>query len=154
MLQEAWATISPRVNLNVDSISEKKLKRRLVRLAALLEEADEGFLSLWEEVKDVAVLVPPVQDPGTSRDETISAERTFSEEELYSFLKDIADFNPRESLAKGVVAKKVSMDKLQPFCRDIPGYELEPFSGGTKFRNGDTIMARITPCLEIGRAHV
>ena len=53
-------------------------------------------------------------------------------------LKDIANFNPRESLAKGVVAKKVAMDKLQPFCRDIPGYELEPFSGGTKFRNGDT----------------
>lgn len=66
-------------------------------------------------------------------------------------LKDIADFNPREFLAKGVVAKKVAMDKLQPFCRDIPGYELEPFSGGTKFRNGDTIMARITPCLENGK---
>ena len=66
-------------------------------------------------------------------------------------LRDIADFNPRESLAKGVVAKKVAMDKLQPFCRDIPGYELEPFSGGTKFRNGDTIMARITPCLENGK---
>ncbi|EIT88298.1 type I restriction modification DNA specificity domain-containing protein [Parascardovia denticolens IPLA 20019] len=66
-------------------------------------------------------------------------------------LKDIANFNPRESLAKGIVAKKVAMDKLQPFCRDIPGYELEPFSGGTKFRNGDTIMARITPCLENGK---
>ena len=66
-------------------------------------------------------------------------------------LKDIAEFNPRESLAKGVVAKKVAMDKLQPFCRDIPEYELEPFSGGTKFRNGDTIMARITPCLENGK---
>lgn len=66
-------------------------------------------------------------------------------------LKDIAEFNPREALAKGVVAKKVAMDKLQPFCRDIPGYELEPFSGGTKFRNGDTIMARITPCLENGK---
>ena len=66
-------------------------------------------------------------------------------------LKDIANFNPRESLAKGVVAKKVAMDKLQPFCRDIPGYELEPFSGGTKFRTGDTIMARITPCLENGK---
>ena len=66
-------------------------------------------------------------------------------------LKDIAEFNPRESLAKGVVAKKVAMDKLQPFCRDIPGYELEPFSGGTKFRNGDTIMARITPCLVNGK---
>ena len=66
-------------------------------------------------------------------------------------LKDIADFNPRESLTKGVVAKKIAMDKLQPFCRDVPGYELEPFSGGTKFRNGDTIMARITPCLENGK---
>lgn len=66
-------------------------------------------------------------------------------------LKDIADINPREALAKGVVAKKVAMDKLQPYCRDIPEYELEPFSGGTKFRNGDTIMARITPCLENGK---
>lgn len=66
-------------------------------------------------------------------------------------LKDIADFNPRESIAKGAVAKKVSMDKLKPFCRNIPEYELEPFYGGTKFRNGDTIMARITPCLENGK---
>ena len=40
------------------------------------------------------------------------------------------------------------MDKLQPFCRDIPGFEMEAFSGGTKFRNGDTIMA---PCLENGK---
>lgn len=66
-------------------------------------------------------------------------------------LKDIADFNPRESLAKGTVAKKVAMDKLQPFCRDVLGYRLEAFSGGVKFRNRDTIMARITPCLENGK---
>ena len=37
-------------------------------------------------------------------------------------LKDIANFNPRESIAKGTIAKKVAMDRLQPFCRDIPGY--------------------------------
>ena len=49
------------------------------------------------------------------------------------------------------MAKKVAMDKLQPFCRDIPEYEYAPFSGGAKFRNGDTIMARITPCLENGK---
>ena len=66
-------------------------------------------------------------------------------------LSEIADFNPRESLQKGVIAKKVGMDKLQPFCRDIPSYEMEAFKGGTKFRNGDTIMARITPCLENGK---
>lgn len=43
------------------------------------------------------------------------------------------------------------MDKLQPFCRDVPEYEIAKFSGGTRFRNGDTIMARITPCLENGK---
>ena len=66
-------------------------------------------------------------------------------------LDEIAEFNPRESLKKASIAKKISMDKLQPFCRDVPGFELEPYSGGTKFRNGDTIMARITPCLENGK---
>ena len=66
-------------------------------------------------------------------------------------LSDTAEFNPRESIEKGSVAKKVAMDKLQPFCRDIPEYEYTTFTGGTKFRNGDTIMARITPCLENGK---
>lgn len=66
-------------------------------------------------------------------------------------MDEIADFNPRESIKKGTLAKKVAMDKLQPFCRDIPGFEMEAFSGGTKFRNDDTIMARITPCLENGK---
>lgn len=66
-------------------------------------------------------------------------------------LDEIAEFNPRESLSKGNIAKKISMDKLQPFCRDVPEFELEPYFGGAKFRNGDTIMARITPCLENGK---
>lgn len=66
-------------------------------------------------------------------------------------MDEIADFNPHESIKKGTIAKKIAMDKLQPFCRDIPSYEIESFSGGTKFRNGDTIMARITPCLENGK---
>ena len=66
-------------------------------------------------------------------------------------LSDIADFNPRETIKKGAIAKKISMDVLRPFYRDIPYYVEECFSGGTKFRNGDTIMARITPCLEKGK---
>ena len=66
-------------------------------------------------------------------------------------LSDIADFNPRETIKKGDIAKKIPMDVLRPFYRDIPYYVEECFSGGTKFRNGDTIMARITPCLENGK---
>lgn len=66
-------------------------------------------------------------------------------------LSEIALFNPTETIKKGTLAKKVGMDKLQSFCRDIPDYEVAEFTGGTKFRNGDTIMARITPCLENGK---
>ena len=66
-------------------------------------------------------------------------------------LIDYIEVNPRETIAKGCIAKKIGMDRLQPFCRDISEYELSKFTGGSKFRNGDTIMARITPCLENGK---
>ena len=66
-------------------------------------------------------------------------------------LSEFAIINPKEYLIKGKIAKKVSMDMLQPFCRDIPTFTLEEYNGGMKFRNGDTIMARITPCLENGK---
>ena len=66
-------------------------------------------------------------------------------------LIDYIEVNPRETIAKGCIAKKIGMDRLQPFCRDISEYELSEFTGGSKFRNGDTIMARITPCLENGK---
>jgi type I restriction enzyme S subunit len=66
-------------------------------------------------------------------------------------LGEVIIFNPTERLPKGTVAKKVAMDKLQPFVRDISAWEIEPYGGGAKFRNGDTIMARITPCLENGK---
>ena len=66
-------------------------------------------------------------------------------------LSEIVYLNPVESLSKGIKAKKISMDMLQPFCRDINSYEVSVFTGGSKFRNGDTIMARITPCLENGK---
>lgn len=66
-------------------------------------------------------------------------------------LSDFVEINPKETLPKYTLAKKIAMEKLQPFCREVSGYDLEKFSGGSKFRNGDTIMARITPCLENGK---
>lgn len=66
-------------------------------------------------------------------------------------VSDIAVINPRESIPKGTIAKKVPMDSLMPFTRDVSSYHVEEFSGGMKFKNKDTIMARITPCLENGK---
>lgn len=64
---------------------------------------------------------------------------------------DFIEFNPRLSIKKGTLATKVPMDKLQPFTKRIPSTERAEFAGGSKFCNGDTIMARITPCLENGK---
>ena len=64
---------------------------------------------------------------------------------------DFIEFNPRLSIKKGAIATKVAMDKLQPFTKKIPATEQAEFAGGSKFCNGDTIMARITPCLENGK---
>lgn len=64
---------------------------------------------------------------------------------------DFIEFNPRLSIKKNAIATKVAMDKLQPFTKKIPATELAEFAGGSKFCNGDTIMARITPCLENGK---
>lgn len=68
-----------------------------------------------------------------------------------SVLGEIAFINPTESLSKGQHAKKVAMELLKPFTKRVSGYTVEPFNGGVKFRNGDTIVARITPCLENGK---
>ena len=65
--------------------------------------------------------------------------------------KDFMIFNPRESVKKGTVIKNVPMDKIEPKTKEIPNYEITEYKGGVKFRNGDTLMARITPCLENGK---
>ena len=66
-------------------------------------------------------------------------------------LQEIAVINPAERLAKGIKAKKVAMEFLQPFTKKISTYAIEKYKGGVKFRNGDTLVARITPSLENGK---
>lgn len=64
---------------------------------------------------------------------------------------DFIDFNPSESIKKGAVVRKIGMDKLGTFQRKINGSEYTEYSAGPKFRNGDTVVAKITPCLENGK---
>ncbi|MDR1741686.1 MAG: hypothetical protein LBR38_07595 [Synergistaceae bacterium] len=90
LLQETWAIISRRLNSQPVSISENKYKRKLFRLAAILEEADEGFLSLRSEAQSVSLTDGYASPrPGAS----IAAQRTYTEEELYAF------FNSEQSAA-------------------------------------------------------
>ena len=65
--------------------------------------------------------------------------------------KDIIEFNPKTILKKGALSKKISMDNLLPFTKQPAKIEAARYAGGSKFINNDTILARITPCLENGK---
>lgn len=66
-------------------------------------------------------------------------------------LQDIVELNPRESLKKGEEAPYLDMAAL-PTSGSIPDPPVSrAFLSGMRFRNGDTLLARITPCLENGK---
>lgn len=66
-------------------------------------------------------------------------------------LSEILEINPKTELKKGTKAKKIGMEYLTEFNKKIQGYEVTEFKSGSKFKNGDTLLARITPCLENGK---
>ncbi len=60
--------------------------------------------------------------------------------------------NPNRNLPRGTNSIYVSMQDLETNRRDINTFERREFKGsGSKFKNGDTLIARITPCLENGK---
>ena len=63
----------------------------------------------------------------------------------------LIEFNPREALRKGTVAPYLEMSALPTSGSWPEPPVLRPFGSGMRFRNGDTLLARITPCLENGK---
>ena len=60
--------------------------------------------------------------------------------------------NPGVGLKRGEVYPFVDMASVDGGQRTVNGIEEREFKGsGSKFQNGDTLMARITPCLENGK---
>lgn len=66
-------------------------------------------------------------------------------------LQEIAFLKPTETLKKGDIAPNIPMANIKEFQRDVVKIDYSEFRGGTKFRNGDTLLAKITPCLENGK---
>jgi hypothetical protein len=60
-------------------------------------------------------------------------------------------FNPRVTISKGTSLPFVDMATLVPFRRDVSAGLHKIFSGGSKFVDGDLLVARITPSLENGK---
>ncbi|MCC7196388.1 MAG: restriction endonuclease subunit S [Gemmatimonadaceae bacterium] len=66
-------------------------------------------------------------------------------------LPEVVDVNPTRALRKGVVAPYLDMANMPTHghsADDVVGRE---FGSGMRFISGDTLVARITPCLENGK---
>ena len=66
-------------------------------------------------------------------------------------VSEIAYLNPKRSLSKNEVARYIDMSQLSTSGAFPSGWKMKPFTGGMRFSNGDTLLARITPCLENGK---
>ena len=66
-------------------------------------------------------------------------------------IETIIDINPKRSLLKGIVSPYLEMKNVPIKGHSIDKIINREFTSGTKFVNGDTLLARITPCLENGK---
>ncbi|HWQ43584.1 MAG TPA: restriction endonuclease subunit S [Desulfosporosinus sp.] len=64
---------------------------------------------------------------------------------------DAFQINPFRYLKKGQEATYLDMQNMPTSGHRPVGWTSRSFSSGTRFINGDTLMARITPCLENGK---
>jgi type I restriction enzyme S subunit len=67
-------------------------------------------------------------------------------------ISELVKFNPPYTLARGVTVSYVEMAALPVFNREISYFQEREFKGGgSRFKNGDVLFARITPCLQNGK---
>ena len=66
-------------------------------------------------------------------------------------LGEVVELNPPEPMKRGILAPYLDMAALPTSGSGPEKAVLRGFKSGTRFRNGDTLLARITPCLENGK---
>ncbi|WKJ91269.1 restriction endonuclease subunit S [Methylomonas montana] len=66
-------------------------------------------------------------------------------------LGELLEFNPKRTLKSGTLAPYLDMKNVPTQGHLADEVLLREMASGTKFINGDTLLARITPCLENGK---
>ena len=67
-------------------------------------------------------------------------------------LAETFDINPTQKLSKGSKASYLDMASLATSAHCVEAPIDREMGSGAKFQNGDTLLARITPCLENGKS--
>ena len=145
----------------LQSVAEQSVSAYPSLKSSDIEDIDIGLPSLSEQ-KRIASILKALDDKITlnnrinhNLEERLQAKFDSLIERKnnsgWCFIKDIIDVNPKRTISKGVIARSIDMSLLSTSGPFPTGWESKEYNGGMKFINGDTIMARITPCLENGK---
>ena len=119
------------------SYPEKEVRNEIIRIADAISDKIRLNTAINENLESQAYLLLE-QMLSTSHDDICT-------------LSDIANINPRYTLPKGSEARYIDMSQLSTTASFPGGWAFRSYNGGMKFKNKDTIIARITPCLENGK---
>lgn len=115
-------------------------------------EKQRKIVKAYKTITDRIALKQKINDNLEATAQAYFDNLFFSCDDTDCTLADIALVNPSRPLSKGVEARCFDMSTL-PTSGCIPtGDTTKPYNGGVRFINGDTLIARITPCLENGKA--
>lgn len=64
----------------------------------------------------------------------------------------LVEFDPPTPLRKGTNAVYADMKAIPTSGPSVSEWTRRPYAGGARFRRGDSLIARITPCLENGKS--
>lgn len=65
---------------------------------------------------------------------------------------ECVDLNPKITITKGQIYPFVEMANVNTCYRSPDNVDEKPFDSGVKFQDGDTVIARISPCLQNGKS--
>ena len=153
----AWAygsrvkwTSSPKSDLDLVVFAGSAQSRQVGDLREALEESDLPFrvdLFVWDEV-------PESFHDEIERNHAVLTEKSKhpdSEWQTMPFSQAV-QVNPKVKLVRGKEYPFVDMASVNESYRNVTATGMREFKGGgSRFQDGDTLMARITPCLENGK---
>ncbi|XLN84322.1 restriction endonuclease subunit S [Corynebacterium tuberculostearicum] len=131
-------------NLSVRTIKNIALKiptlEKQIRTADALKSLDDKIAANQLAIHKIQELLHAqwhaITNTGVSSTEPISS---------------IADVNPRTSKPQSDECSFLEMKDLPEYGLIVNRWGKRETKGGTKFRNGDVLLARITPCFENGK---
>ena len=158
---EVWAygsrirwTSRPESDLDMAVFTTPAQAGDVARLREAFEESDLPFrvdLFVWDEVPE-GFRKQIQQERVVLRDNNDGCTGGGLDDWRDMPFSEAVVINPAVRLERGTKYPFVDMATVNPGSRSVDAVEQRDYSGGgSRFQSGDTLMARITPCLENGK---